>query len=81
VSNEKGYVLVESLIGLMLLALLASTFLGIAPLLLEAKSLLNLQQSTYNQAFEIRTQNIAEGNFQPVCLTYEWRGRYEEICL
>lgn len=81
IKNEKGYVLLESLIGLMLLSILSATFLQTAPLLLEAKMQLDHQQGAYNQLFQIRTQNISRGIFATECLIYEWRSFSEEICL
>jgi len=81
IKNQRGYALMESLVGLALLGILSATFLETAPLLLGARERLDAQQSAYNQLFEIRSQNISQGIFGHSCLSYSWRGIYEEICL
>lgn len=71
----------ESLVGLLLLAVLTSTLLHTMPAMLEAKTQLDQKQRLYNQVFEERALNISQGIFEVVCETFYWRDRHEEICL
>jgi len=81
VTDQRGYILMESLIGLLLLAILTSTMLHAMPAMLDAKTQLDQRQVVYNRLFEIRSQHISQGIFHQVCEVFQWRGRYEEICL
>ena len=94
-SNERGYVLFESLIGLMLLSIVSMSLIVVLPILLEEHVRLDKEQAIYHQLFELHGREIKEGisMTEPIefeafrqgdewCAIYVWRDGDEKIiCL
>jgi len=93
--NEKGYALLESLIGLMLLGIVSLSLIVALPILLDEHARLDHEQAIYLQLFELHGResrnNIIvtepfefeafRGEFE-WCATYIWRdGNERTICL
>ena len=92
---EKGYVLLESLVGLVLLSVIALSLVTALPLLLDASARLDVEQSIYHRLAEIHIQELngealalETDGFRAVrirdrwCAVYVWRDEDERtICL
>ena len=93
--NEQGYVLIESLIGLMLLSVVSVSLVIALPILLEEHARLDKEQAIYHQLYELHNQEVRDRVTvaEPVefeafrrggewCAVYVWRdGREKIICL
>lgn len=95
INNERGYLLIESLLGLILLSIIALSLITALPILLDANARLDKEQAIYHRLFELHDREI-EGShvitepyeFQVFrwhdewCATYVWRdGSEKTICL
>lgn len=95
IKNEKGYLLTESLIGLLLLAVVSYSLLSTLPLLVNANHRLDKEQVIYQTLFELHDRGL-EGSLtvtepftfhvfwrgDELCARYEWREQGERtICL
>ena len=94
-SNEQGYALLESLIGLMLLGIVSLSLVVALPILLEESARLDKEQQIYHQLFEFHHRTLENRIVvaEPVefvafrrghewCATYVWRDGLEKtICL
>ena len=93
--NEKGYLLIEGLIGLLVLAVISLSLLTTLPLLFQASQRLDKEQAIYHTLFELRDRGF-EGYVQltepfvftvfdqgdRLCARYQWRDQDERtICL
>jgi len=93
--NEKGYILIESLIGLLLLSIVSFSLLLTLPLLIEARQRLDIEQAIYhhliihqltdtleNQSIDAPIPFTIFHNSHTWCATYQWRDDNEKtICL
>jgi len=93
--NEKGYLLLEGLIGLLILAAISYSLLTVLPLLMQTNHRLDKEQAIYHTLFELHDRGF-EGTIQltepfvftvfdqgdRLCARYEWRDQDERtICL
>jgi len=93
--NEKGYALLESLIGLMLLSVVSLSLVVALPILLNEHARLDYEQAIFHQLVEFHGRGL-ENNMiitDPLefeafkhddqwCATYVWRdGHVRTICL
>jgi len=93
--NEKGYLLIEGLIGLLILATISYSLLRVLPLLVEANHRLDKEQAIYHTLFELHDRGF-EGSIRitepfvftvfdeggQLCARYQWRDQGERtICL
>ena len=94
-SNEKGYALLESLVGIVLLSIVSLSLIVALPILLDEHARLDHEQAIYHQLFELHRREV-ENNVivtEPIefeafrrgdkwCATYVWRdGNVRTICL
>ncbi|MCL1989337.1 MAG: hypothetical protein FWG67_00445 [Defluviitaleaceae bacterium] len=93
--NERGYVLLESLMGLMLLSVVSFSLVVALPILLEESIRLDKEQAIYHQLLELHGSGIDSQMMimDPIafeafrqghqwCATYIWRdGHARTICL
>ena len=61
--SEKGFVLMESLVGLVLLGIVAISMVQVLPILLEADMRLDKEQYIYNRLFEFQDNRLLDGGF------------------
>ena len=93
-NNDKGYALIESIIGLMLLGIVSLSLIISLPILLDKNSRLDKEQAIYHQLFELHRRDVEDITiFAPFefetfrrgyewCATYVWRdGNERTICL
>jgi len=59
--NQNGYILLESLVGLMILSVVTLSLIQVFPILFEAKETLEIERSIYNTLYEIRDQQLFYG--------------------
>jgi len=59
--SEKGFVLMESLVGLVLLGVVAISMVQVLPILLEADMRLDKEQYIYNRLFEFQHGWLLDG--------------------
>jgi len=95
VENEKGYLLIESLVGLLLLAVVSYSLLSTLPLLMQANHRLDKEQVIYQTLFELHDRGLERSlrvtepfvfdvfwRGDELCARYEWREQGERtICL
>lgn len=93
--NEKGYLLIEGLVGLLILATMTYSLLNVLPLLIQANQRLDTEQVIYHTLFELQDRGF-EGSVEitdpfvftvfdqgdRLCARYDWRDQGERtICL
>ena len=93
--DEKGYLLIESLLGLVLLGVIAISLITTLPILLDASARLDKEQAIYHRLFEMHDQEV-QGSLtitdpyeftmfrrgEQWCAIYVWRdGSEREVCL
>lgn len=95
IKDERGYLLIESLLGLILLSIMALSLITTLPILLEASARLDKEQAIYHRLFELHDQEIQGSHVitesddfrvfrqhDEWCATYVWRDGIEKtICL
>ena len=57
-SNQKGYILIECLIGIILLAAVGISLIQTLPKLLSFEQQLHVEQTIYNKLFELKDQTL-----------------------
>ena len=94
-SNEKGYALLECLVGLMLLGIVSLSLIVALPILLDKHARIDHEQAIYHQLFELHSRETHDNitvtepfEFEAFrrgyewCATYVWREENERtICL
>ena len=95
IKDERGYLLIESLIGLILLSVITMSLITVLPILLDASARLDKEQAIYHHLFESHDKGIHRPHTitEPYefdvfrrgdewCATYVWRDqRARKICL
>ena len=93
--NERGYALLESLVGLMLLSIVSMSLIVVLPILLEEHARLDTEQAIYHKLLELHATETRNNVFvtEPFsfeafrhgyewCAIYRWRdGNEKTICL
>lgn len=84
--NEKGYALLESLVGLALLSVVSLSLIVALPILFEKQARLDQEQAIYHQLYELHLTGTAE--IDAFIRGYQWctiyvgrDGLEREICL
>lgn len=95
VKDEQGYLLIESLLGLILLSIVAMALITVLPILMDASARLDKEQVIYHRLFEFHVREM-EGHHSVTepyefnvfkqgdewCASYVWRDdRERTICL
>jgi len=95
IKDERGYLLIESLVSLILLSVIAMSLITALPILLDASARLDKEQAIYHRLFEWHDRGV-DGSFSMTepyefnafrrrdtwCATYVWRdGNERTICL
>ena len=57
-SNQKGYILIECLIGIILLTTVGISLIQTLPKLLSFEQQLHVEQTIYNKLFELKDQTL-----------------------
>lgn len=87
--DEQGYLLIESLLGLILLSMVVLSLMTVLPILMDTSARLDKEQAIYHQLFQLQIQGMSEPDEFDVfkrgdewCAIYVWRdGSEREICL
>ncbi|MCL2559196.1 MAG: type II secretion system GspH family protein [Turicibacter sp.] len=81
--NENGYLLIESLLGLVLLGIMALSLVTALPVLLEAGARLDKEQAIYHRLAEFHIQELnglpilsGADDFEAFRQGERWCGRY-----
>lgn len=80
IKDERGYLLIESLLGLILLSIIALSLITALPILLDANARLDKEQAIYHRLFELHDREI-EGS-HVITEPYEFQvfRRHDEWC-
>ena len=69
--NERGFILLESLVGLAILSTIILTLLQILPIMIEAKSQIEIEKTIYNTLYMIYDQQTFYSQNYPNVLYYD----------